>query len=509
MAEDKMSKPGQMALVALKNQNQSLAQFKKPAAPVQKKKSKKIILTEEKYLSVSLKLKFCAIIISNYVINLQELGKIIQRDFFPDLEKLKAQNEYLDAIASNNIAKLREIYSKYSSKRRPMFNDTPATFDTPMSSIPNSSPMPPQSVRSNESAKTTSSKRSIGDHHSLDSFFEKYTSEDNQSFEEIIEAAEERLKQKFAILYSAEDESSKILQNALELPGFEKQFQAIDRPNKLDTWTYKNKNYLMYTPAGVDFTKEEKIEMAKRKQEIEHNNTRLIINPFNDSKNKEAITEASKNNIRGNPEKVGLDGKTLDEQTPHIRGFSFVKSPSPCPSIVDSSPLMTWGEIEGTPFRLDASDTPIRSTSTVGPSFRIAETSKREALALQLAESVGEKHRAKKMKAIEAAKRNMCASPQVRNSLDRLTSMSPGARRLASVNRVRDSWATPSPKVSNKSTPLVRINTPSMAPSTSTDKPMNTEPLYASPESTESTLTDNLLDIPKSSSKRLRAADFF
>lgn len=380
-----------------------------------------------------------------------------------------------------------------------MFNDTPSTFDTPI--LTHESPM--NSVRSNESIKTTSSKRSLGDVHSLDSFFDKYTSEDNQSFEEIIEAAEDRLKQKFAILYEAEDKSSKVLANALELPGFEKQFQAIERPNKLDTWTYKNKNYLMYTPEGVDFTVEEKIEMAKRKQEIEHGNTRLTANPFKEST---SDSDPSTSNNRGDPEKVGLDGKTVDQRTPQIRGFSFIKSPSPCPSLVDSSPLMTWGEIEGTPFRLDASDTPIQNSSVAGPSFRIAETSKREALAHQLAESVGEKHRAKKMKAIAAAKRNMCASPQVRNSLERLASMSPAAKRLSSATRVRDSWATPSPKVS-KLTPLVKVNTPRLASATR-EKFMNPEPPASYPTET-ATLTDNLLDIPTSSSKRLRAADFF
>ncbi|CAG9805742.1 unnamed protein product [Chironomus riparius] len=483
MAQDQQKKSTQLVLANLKNQNQAMQVFKRPVVPLQKKKSKKVILSEEKYLS--------------------ELGKIIQRDFFPDLEKLKAQNEYLDAIASNNISKLREIYSKYSSKRRPAFNETPLTFDTPASSIPDSTPLPP-SVRSNDSSKTTSSKRSIGDNHSLDSFFGKYTSEDNQSFEEIIEAAEEKLKQKFAILYEAENSSSSILQNALELPGFERQFTAVERPNKLDMWTYKNKNYLMYTPEGVDFTQDEKVEMAKRRQEIDHSNTRLIVNPFDETKNKEAITEASKNNIRGNPEKVGLDGRSLDHTTPQIRGFSFVKSPSPCPSIVDSSPLMTWGEIEGTPFRLDAGDSCYNSTIS-GPSFRIAETSKREALAHQLAESVGEKHRAMKTKAMEAAKRNMCASPQVRNSLDRLASMSPAARRLTSATRIKDSWATPSPKRSNKPTPLVRINTPSL-PTTSKAAP---EPQFLPTDIPETNLTDNLLDIPSSASKRLRASDFF
>jgi protein DGCR14 len=44
------------------------------------------------------------------------MGKIIQRDFFPDLEKLNAQNEYLDALASNDYVKLRRIFAKYSTK---------------------------------------------------------------------------------------------------------------------------------------------------------------------------------------------------------------------------------------------------------------------------------------------------------------------------------------------------------------------------------------------------------
>lgn len=260
----------------------------------------------------------------------------------------------------------------------------------------------------------------------------------------------------------------------------------------------------MYIPDGVDFTAEEKIEMAKRKQEISHSNTRLNMNPFDESQNKETITELAKNQTRGNVGKIGVDGKTMEPESPQIRGFTFVKSPSPCPSLIDSGPLMTWGEIEGTPFRLDGSDTPLRTTSFGGPSFRIAETSKRETLALQLAENVSEKHRAKKSKAIEAAKRNMCATPHVRNSLDRLACMSPAARRLSSVRLARESWATPSPKVTRSS--LVTPKTRSIPPVIRTPK-RNRAP-HSQSSYSESTLTDNLLDIP-SSSKRSKAADFF
>jgi protein DGCR14 len=320
-----------------------------------------------------------------------------------------------------------------------------------------------------------------------------------------LEAAEERLRQRFAILYEAEDSTSNSQRNALTLPSIEQQFDTKERPNKIDMWTYRNKNYLMYTPSGVEFTQEEKVEMAKRKMEIEHNNTRLAANPFNDNKNKEVISEAAKSNARGNPEKIGVDGKTMEQEMPTIRGFSFVQTPSPAPSIAhDSSPLMMWGEIEGTPFRLDASDTPLRTTSVGGPSFRINEMSKREALGLQLAESVSEKHRAKKMKAIEAAKKSMCATPRVRNSMDRLSSMSPAARRLSSMSRRDNSWATPSPRRTPKTTPLVKVHTPAR----STSAPKQPEIIQPTQYQTtsESTLTDNLLDIP---SKRSRAADFF
>lgn len=45
------------------------------------------------------------------------MGKIIQRDFFPDLQKLKAQSEYLEALEKNDIRKLREMHMKYSSSK--------------------------------------------------------------------------------------------------------------------------------------------------------------------------------------------------------------------------------------------------------------------------------------------------------------------------------------------------------------------------------------------------------
>lgn len=57
----------------------------------------------------------------------QSIGKIIERDFFPDLEKWKAQKDYLDAVQQNDTKKLREIYEKYSLSKQ-LLIEQPGNF---------------------------------------------------------------------------------------------------------------------------------------------------------------------------------------------------------------------------------------------------------------------------------------------------------------------------------------------------------------------------------------------
>ena len=72
---------------------------------------------------------------------------------------------------------------------------------------------------------------------------------------------------------------------------------------------------------------------------------------------------------------------------------------------VDASPFMTWGEIEGTPFRLDGGDTPALHT-TPGPTFRIPDLPRRDKLAHKLADRASAAHRARKEKALNNVKAN-------------------------------------------------------------------------------------------------------
>lgn len=269
----------------------------------------------------------------------------------------------------------------------------------------------------------------------------------------------------------------------------------------------------MYIPDGVQLTETERIENVNRRQQIQHNNTRLSSNPFDELQNQKTTSEIAKKQSQTMTEKIGVDGNKISNNVPvpQIRGFDLVKTPSPRPGEA-FSPLMTWGEIEGTPFRLDGSDTPV--CSNTGPSFKINETSRRENIALALAEKVGEKMRAQKQRAMDTARKNI-GSPFIRSNMERLASMSPAARRLATAKLgLRTPIMTPSPirtpqaTIKRKGAAGQAKASPAMAKkSTRTGNETTSAP--STPiqiSSGKSTLTDDLLKIP---TKRLKASDFF
>ncbi|KAF5279771.1 hypothetical protein FQR65_LT15270 [Abscondita terminalis] len=435
--------------------------FKKPTN-VPKKRAKQKILDEETYI--------------------EEMGKIIQRDFFPDLEKLKAQHDYLEAKQRNDVAKLRELYAKYSGPKPPLQRiPSPATFETP-ANIHNSQ----VSVNSDDvEVQTPRQEKRL----SLDQFLNANTSQDNESFEEIMVESEKKHREKYSYLYNEEDKSNEEQMKMLALPSIERQCALPEKKLDLDTWSYKNKNYIMYVPDGVGLTPEEQIEMSKRRQEVVHANTRLQTNPFNEDQSKETINELAKSQAKILDGKIGVDGKELmPPEVPAVNGFSFVRTPSPRPGVAES-PFMTWGEIEGTPFRLDGSDTPLPRTP--GPSFKMAEPPRREQLALALAEKVSERHRDQKKK------RACTPSPRpISSTIDRLATMSPAARRLASTRLKLGDFRTASPS------PLLRAKTPG------TPKRMVTPKLNLGiKKAPNDNLTDDLLNI--NVPKRQKASDFF
>jgi hypothetical protein len=74
--------------------------------------------------------------------------------------------------------------------------------------------------------------------------------------------------------------------------------------------------------------------------------------------------------------------------SPQVGGWSFVSTPSPAPG-EDHEPFVTWGNIEGTPLLLsEPTDTPLVARHSDEPAFRVPELTKRELLALKLANQV-------------------------------------------------------------------------------------------------------------------------
>ena len=85
--------------------------------------------------------------------------------------------------------------------------------------------------------------------------------------------------------------------------------------------------------------------------------------------------------------KVGIDGKELTRpETPSVNGFKlFSMAPSPALSVSDS-PVMTWGEVETTPYRLEGCATPLPPAPPGGPTFTIKDVPKRDRIAKELAD---------------------------------------------------------------------------------------------------------------------------
>jgi len=133
---------------------------------------------------------------------------------------------------------------------------------------------------------------------------------------------------------------------------------------------------LRYDPEGIELTAAEIVERSKKQANlITHGNTRFTGDPFPKTLSTSGRDAGSTTDTAAAAGSAAVGGGGRDGgapsmlhpgaanlgyagdggDSPRVGGYGFVTTPSPAPG-VDMDPLMTWGEIDGTPFRLDAGD---------------------------------------------------------------------------------------------------------------------------------------------------------
>ncbi|KAK4429955.1 Splicing factor ESS-2 [Sesamum alatum] len=365
------------------------------------------------------------------------IEKIIERDFFPDISKLRDRLDWLQAVRSHDPVLIRDAQLKIIERRRQRkAGDSDAdaslrsTTLTPGSTFfrnPSVTPSFDNERRENLLSDELDGSGGGGEEQvdvslSLDDFFRKYTSEDNESFSRIMEKVNRKRKEKYGYLLECGTSGGNAGDNLIENGNNRERiatdgYGTSDQPvSTLEGWKYTPKNLLMYHPADrgeAPLTEEERaLRLKGMTKEISKSNTRfhakeMDVNELKDDDNVEVLyapvagaTPVISSRDSDKVKKYDLDDlrKTpnrfyVESEKKADNGYSFVKTPSPAPG-VDESPFITWGEIEGTPLRLEPEDTPIDiGGSGDGPQFKIPMPPSRDVKAHSLSREAARKLR--------------------------------------------------------------------------------------------------------------------
>ncbi|KAI9795541.1 MAG: hypothetical protein M1835_005565 [Candelina submexicana] len=349
------------------------------------------------------------------------LSKIIARDFFPGLLETRTQQEYLDALDSQDgdwIAsagkKLTEVMTpgpdgRRLRGRRGTVMVTSALGDGP-SPIGWGGDTLITSITDGSEDDITIRNPNVDSNMSLGSFQAKYTSEDNESFYKLLDKQNQKRAEKYAWMWAGNkipasrqiahrQREGRLLEAraSQEAEDGEKSQRTIrdvdERKAMPDTWKARPNNQFMFVPDSVEDEMEtvqqgaESLSKAPPKAVV-YDNTRLPPPlpepdpPVPPSPSISVVQDA----IAGRPRPSSSESGFSGGETPRVNGYSFVDSaPSPTPSELGASPMM-WGTVEGSSLLLGGGD------ATPNP-FKIKSQSKREELHHRMVDKVAKNKR--------------------------------------------------------------------------------------------------------------------
>jgi protein DGCR14 len=367
------------------------------------------------------------------------LSQIIARDYFPGLLETQAQQEYLTALESNNegwIAeagqKLREAMTPVRagrtrrSKRNTRFDTPSATPQhsrnaTPAGETPRgwTGGETPGSVADSEHSTTSLIRQEVDTSNlSLGAFQAKFTSEDNESFNALLDKQNEKKRQKQAYLFTPEGRLPSARQIALrereqrlltQHGKKEADVKALipitagatdSRPAKPDSWKTKRfDNTLMFNAESVDEQGLELIADAKEANSkappkaVIHRNTRFPVQALQDdgpvppspSLNTSIIARRDAARIaRSETEYSG-------GETPRVNGYAFVDE--------DEPEDVPWSEPPEPSYR----DLLAGQVGDAHNPFRISDNRKREELHHRMVEKENAKKRTKVLETVKGS----------------------------------------------------------------------------------------------------------
>ncbi|GAB9462690.1 hypothetical protein Gpo141_00000177 [Globisporangium polare] len=397
-----------------------------------------------------------------------QLEQLIERDFFPELPALRKQQALLNGESGAAGSQLTATTFRGAGARAAASSVGSASVRSRHESSSWDQPTPTRhdqlvafdqrQQNDAESDEMQERNESSGAEMTLNRFVATHTSEDNESFNVLQEKTVEDHKQRYHWAYDVDESRGDPKLHLLSDGSWisKEQRRLVDevcapkglldnRPSAPDTWKFRARNPLLFPP--------ELTETRDICQVQPNLNDPLLLEDGANSrlgrpaKAKKVTVYAnsrfpSTEDDKGKAAAVGL-ATALDD-------YSLVQmTPSIVPG-VDASPLMTWGDIEGTPMLLDARATPERILSC--PTFEVKETSSREKLANRLeAQTRLRKSKSKNVAtALDSALRKRpfgetSSTPGARSVRERLTNIRSSARTplFGGDSELRASYSTP------------------------------------------------------------------